>query len=519
MLRFIALASVGACLALALLAGPAHAGSMTLYSCHTPGGRTVPTHGWTLMGVPDQGAGADRCATGTTGTLFVSAASGLVYQRWWRMTAPEDTTFASFAIGVCGRSVAESFTAIYRDNQPLRSGLDGATMGCVGPAPWCCGDDNVVRGGPGVREIWAMVQCRSVCPVAPTLDVSTFRADVSDPAPPSGTNLRGALATDATLSGPAQLVFDAADKGVGVFRAVAEARIGGVGEWREVATAPVETGGTCTPLGETGYLYEFTAPRPCPLRVADATLTVALPPGRHDLQVRLEDAAGNSTMLLQRVYTVLEPVVAAVPPRGRLTLTGPRARRLRSAGPYRLSGRLLDESGKPIANAVVGVQTRAFLPKARTPVGSWVAAPSTTTNASGRFSARIPAGASRSVLLTYNGTSLQADLTVPAQVSLRAKRTRLRNGDAVVFTGRVAGPIPRGGVVMSLEARENGRWTTVPTTRRWVRTSRTGEFRLSYRFRRTFRPATFRFRAVAGGDSAFRYATGASRTIAVRVRP
>jgi hypothetical protein len=520
-LRFTALASVGACLALALMAGTAHAGTMTLYSCHTPSGRIVPTHGWQLLGAPEQGSGDDRCAN--DGTLFVTVREGLYWQRWWSIVAAPDTTFASFAIGVCGRTGADTSVAIYRKDvtgytEPIRSAINGGTMGCIGGSPWCCGDDNVVRGGPGVAEIWALARCGNSCPgTKPTLEVSTFRADVTDSAPPAASNLRGALASSTTQRGREELVFDATDVGVGVFRAVAEARIGG--DWREIVSAPVESGGACTPVRETGYLYEFSAPRPCPLSVSGATLALepgALPAGSHDLRVRLEDAAGNGTLLFERVYTVLPQ---AVPVPGRLSLSGPSNRRLRSAGPYRLSGLLVNEAGQPIANGVVAIETRDFLPRPRTPVGGWVAAGSTTTNASGRFQARVPGGASRSVRLTYNGRSIQADLTVAAQVSLRAKRTRVRNGESVVFTGRVKGPLPQGGVLMGLEARDGKRWTSVPTTRRLVRTSRTGAFRLSYRFRRTFRPTTFRFRAVAAGDSGFRYGTGASRTIAVHVRP
>ena len=57
------------------------------------------------------------------------------------------------------------------------------------------------------------------------------------------------------------------------------------------------------------------------------------------------------------------------------------------------------------------------------------------------------------------------------------------------------------------------------TTRRLVRTSDSGTFKLAYRFLKTFRPATYRFRVVADEDSAFLYARGASRSINVHVRP
>ena len=105
----------------------------------------------------------------------------------------------------------------------------------------------------------------------------------------------------------------------------------------------------------------------------------------------------------------------------------------------------------------------------------------------------------------------QTDVIVPAQVTVRAKRTRIRNGRSAVLSGRVAGPIPHGGVLVAMEVREPNRSVPVATTRRWVRTRTSGTFTLSYRFLRTFRPTTYRFRVVADEDSAFQYGRGASR--------
>jgi hypothetical protein len=89
----------------------------------------------------------------------------------------------------------------------------------------------------------------------------------------------------------------------------------------------------------------------------------------------------------------------------------------------------------------------------------------------------------------------------------------------VVFDGGVAGPIPGGGLLVSLEAREPDRWVPAATTQRRVRTSASGRFTLRYHFRRTFSPTNYRFRIVADEDSAFPYARGVSRSITIRVRP
>ena len=113
----------------------------------------------------------------------------------------------------------------------------------------------------------------------------------------------------------------------------------------------------------------------------------------------------------------------------------------------------------------------------------------------------------------------ETNVTAPARVIVRARRTRVRNGRSVTLRGRVSGPIPRGGVRVALEVREPSRWIPVATTRRLVRTSNSGSFTLAYRFRKTFRPATYRFRVVANEDSGFPYSRGASRPIDVHVRP
>jgi hypothetical protein len=131
------------------------------------------------------------------------------------------------------------------------------------------------------------------------------------------------------------------------------------------------------------------------------------------------------------------------------------------------------------------------------------------TNARGEFSIRIPKGPSRTLRVSYVASDVEAvastDIVVAAQITARALHTRVRNGKSVVFRGRVIGPIPAGGLLVSLEAHEPGRWVPVATTRRRVRTSATGTFTLRYRFRRTFRPTNYRFRVVTDEDSAFPY--------------
>jgi hypothetical protein len=567
-MRFITQASLLALLGLLLLSGRSEAGTMKLYSCHTPTGRSVATQGWTPSSSNVHDVYSDRCSVGPGGTLYAAikelgsniAASG------WLFNAAPGTSISHFTMSVCGRGAYSLAYTVFLEgiNSKFRiiaiSAPTAPTIGCAGSSPWCCSAANTISGGAAdVQQVMAGAICAPYCSPIPTVEVSNFQADINDTSEPVASVLGGSLATSNVQTGIESLTFKARDVGVGIFRAVAEARIDGTGDWREIVNAPVRASGPCTPVRETNYLYEFASPAPCPASVETSELVLesgVLPYGTHDLRVRVEDAAGNSTTVLpERIYTVPrppdtavpasaspepsnvprdQPVVIATPPSppavlplAQLTLTGPAVRRLPSAGAFRLGGRLLDSEGNAIPQAIVTIQTRPYFPKSGATAEGWAPLGSAMTDADGQFFAQIPAGASRAILVAYRpGAGDQSPAAVaetnavaPASVTVRAKRTRVRNGQSVILRGRVAGPIPRGGVRVALEVREPSRWIPVATTRRLVRTSSSGAFQLAYRFRKTFRPATYRFRVVANEDSDFAYSRGASRPIDVRVRP
>jgi hypothetical protein len=536
------------------LSDAAHAGTMTLYSCHTPSGRSVGTYGWEAS----QGPRFDTCANGQDGALRVEWTGDPANSNaTWTLKVAPDTTLNTFTAQICARSEGGYSGVTFQEHsetgfiRTVRS-TAGPQIGCVGAKPYCCDPENLAAGGGDrVRLLRLLVYCGSPCTAGMRGEITGFRAGINDYEPPTVSAVHGSLVTSTVQATEETLEFDASDKGVGVFRAVAEARINHAGEWREIVTAPVVSGGKCTALRETDYLYEFAAPQPCPTTVTAGRLRLdpgALPPGTHTLRVRLEDAAGNSTPLAgPRTYSVPEPPAIVAPPvsseviptalpapaplavtgvkipLAQLSLRGPRLRALPAARSFRIAGQLLDLRGHPLPGAAIFVQSRVFLPKLQAGGGSWTGLGSTMTDKAGVFRMRIPAGPSRSIKMTYgygvSAVTAQADFTVPAAIDLRAERTRVRNGSSGVFKGRVAGPIPSGGVFVALEVREGNRWVPVATTRRWVKTSSFGTFTLAYRFLRTFQPATYRFRVVADEDSAFQYRRGTSRAINVHVRP
>jgi hypothetical protein len=105
-------------------------------------------------------------------------------------------------------------------------------------------------------------------------------------------------------------------------------------------------------------------------------------------------------------------------------------------------------------------------------------------------------------------------LAVRAGVTLRVRPRRLLGGQAIRMRGRLrAVPASGLGKVVTLQARERGRWRDFES----ARTGREGRFSARYRFSAQAR-GTFPIRAVARADASYPYATGRSRTVRVRVR-
>jgi len=101
-----------------------------------------------------------------------------------------------------------------------------------------------------------------------------------------------------------------------------------------------------------------------------------------------------------------------------------------------------------------------------------------------------------------------------APVTFKVGPKRVRNKQAVLFAGRLtAGPMPRKGKLVNLQVVVDGRWHTFAT----VRSTKTGKFKYRYRFMRTFRRVTYRFRALSRFEAAYPFVAGHSKTIRVRV--
>jgi hypothetical protein len=177
---------------------------------------------------------------------------------------------------------------------------------------------------------------------------------------------------------------------------------------------------------------------------------------------------------------------------------------------------LTDEAGRPIAAATLQVLTR----EARS--GSeWRLAPGVTTGADGRALVGLTPGPSRRVRFEYrlhaaDARPVVADevrLDVRAGVTLKILPHRVRGGGSIRLRGRLlAAPATRLGMVITLQARERGRWRDFES----ARTRRGGRFATRYRFT-SGAHGSFPIRALARAEASYPYATGHSRAVRIRV--
>ena len=257
--------------------------------------------------------------------------------------------------------------------------------------------------------------------------------------------------------------------------------------------------------------------RPLPTRLEGGRLIATLDRGdasRIGLRVTARDAAGNASTA-EGLPTRITATSARVGKRTKAIRGG----RLRPSARQRVTirGVLKGVEGTPLAGRRITVSASLR----RTGAGRQTLG-TTTTGPGGRFSAKVPPGPSRLVRLEFDGeggglpSSRAVSLRVRASSTIRASTRTVRGRARVRFSGRLrtsGQPVPRGGKLVELQAREKGRWRTFATTR--ARGSRAA-WQSTYRF--GGRPDTYPIRLRIRRESSFPFELGYSRSIAVRVR-
>jgi hypothetical protein len=180
-----------------------------------------------------------------------------------------------------------------------------------------------------------------------------------------------------------------------------------------------------------------------------------------------------------------------------------------------VTGRLTDEQGRAIRNAIVDVVATPELRGAKA-----AAAAPVVTNADGEFAAPVAGqGGTRTITFAYR---YQREGAIVARADLRlVVRARVRfgvrlRGVVATYTGRVlAGAMPKGGKLVIVQGRaKGGAWQTFASRR----AAKNGTFKGRYRLkvRRPGKRLQFRVRVLGESGWNYRGATSAAVTRTVR---
>jgi hypothetical protein len=571
-------------------AGASWAGEYHVYSCRTPDGEVAPTDGWSKT---ESGAfvyAEDKCAKG--GALVAALGDGVEHEgsdiATWRFSAPSGESLVGATLwragnadgGVSKSGTYEFWLAGPAENEVLDECVYGGSEPCkTGQGepeePFFLTNRLLVSKTHLSTSLYVNAACFAALgpckkgehdPSGYAAVVYLYAADLTleQASQPTVSDVQGELATAATLTGAADLSFHAQDSGSGVYQAVFSVDGVEVGH-----TVLEEDDGRCHDVGQsTDGLPAFLYLQPCPSTItADLPFeTTTLTDGTHHLVVSVTDAAGNSTVVLDRKITVsndppIAPSAPSIPPQSPSTTvqndlspdlspgptpaanpaptvqpqgtnganataaamlqvhwsTSAKASIVGTFGRARLvGGRLTAPDGVPIADALIKVLDTPAYENAPTHTLT-----SVRTTANGSFHLSVPPSTPSSRLtFAYSSRPEQAvpdvsaalTLTVPASLVLSVAPRSTRIGGTILFSGTLHGsPLPPGGKQLVLEARTlTGPWRQFHV----LSTRARGRFRASYRFRLPG-PITYRFRAVSPAEADFPYGAGSSNVVSV----
>jgi hypothetical protein len=334
---------------LALLAGPARAGTWIQVSCVNPNGSAASSEGWSAAASGPYATG-DSAITECGPGIPLQAAQNVTFGTSPSVGSDETLTYAppagsTLAGGIVdveleaygyGASSAPAFTdAAVLSPQPQSGDIVKfvacATQGCsgntFGPAlvSLPTGQGGTLSVGVGCGSL---VQSSNPCNQTNNSSVydraRVYAAQVwlTTNAQPQASGFQGsALQRHAT--GTAGLVFGASDpvgsganapSGPGIYAVTV--RIDGRTKY---AATPNTNGGACVPVGGGGgQPLMFDDQQPCPpAETVDAPVpTRGLPDGRHHLTVAVTDAAGDTATVFDGYISTYNPQLTPLP-RGR----------------------------------------------------------------------------------------------------------------------------------------------------------------------------------------------------------
>lgn len=355
MRRIVKATCVAGLLGLALAPG-AVAGKYHVYACRTPSGASAPADGWTGS-VAGGGAHDDYAKNTCTegGALVAALGDQTIHiagldQAMWTFSVPAGETMAGASLWRAGD--ADGGAAINATYAFWLAGPKETSVfdECVYVAS--CTSGKGLSGRPLAAEnrvvvpvanlgssLYVRASCEGLaeykCPegkgdangYAAVVDVYAADILLEQGGGPVAKEVSGPLATEKTVQGKSDLVFNATDPGAGIWEAVFSVD-GKVVQ----SSVPNEYGGHCKNVGETtdgtaAFLYL----EPCPqTEGADVGFdTTAVSNGAHHLVVSVMDAAGNSAPVLDREVDVENRAPAAPASPGRTLKRGVTRRRAR----------------------------------------------------------------------------------------------------------------------------------------------------------------------------------------------
>lgn len=550
--------AVGASLAVGLLGGVARAGEYHVYSCRMPDGESAPVDGWSGSKTGTYSYAEDTCDQPSGGLL---AALGDEPTRTantdlatWGFAAPARATIAGATLWRAGdaaggggiNAVYEVWFAAPNNSTDLADAFGWCVSGRECPFgtgdpanPLSSNNRLVVPISNLGTQIFLNAACVGEsafkCP-AGTGDANgyaaalyVYAADITleQSEGPHASGVGGELTSAPALRGAIPVSFDATDPGSGVWQAVF-----GVDGRVVQRTVVNDNGGRCRDVGQTSDgLPAFLYVQPCAQSVsADVAFdSTKAGNGAHRLTVSVIDAAGNAAPVLDRAVTIDNPPPPGAPnganasAQARLAVrwagTAKASARGRFSRARTLSGRLTTVGGRPISGATIDLRATPAYAGAKP-----LAMASPRTDADGRFSVSVPAGASsRTLRFAYRAHLDDAHpaatgalrLVTRAGIALRVSPHTTSAGSSIHFLGRLrGGPIPRGGKQLVLEARSPGSaWIQFKV----VHTDARGRYRASYRFKFPG-PADYRFRVRSEAESDYPFAAGSSNVVGVHER-
>ncbi len=543
----IAALAVFAATAIALAtATSAHAGEWAQLGCSDAAG-PLAAEGWSstfIGGISSDSGTLDDCVKPggalenlDTATPFEAQLSGT--GSVWSYLPPPGSTIAG---GTLTYTMQAPHGTVYASRNLLPA---NAYLTCQESTCGYTGAHDTLSIPAGSESIALLAFCTAStgnsCPSTDGLiaEVSIYGSDVdlTNNAAPIASGLSGTLLSE-TVSGTAHLAFQALDLGgPGVYQVTA--KLDGKSFY---SATPQSNGGKCTALGyDQAGAREFEYSQPCPQEAAVSMelATATIPNGAHQLTVEVEDAAGNTTAVVNRTITIgnpepstTEPAAPAAPaPLERGPCNGTpcdeTAKLIAAAGEpttttralghstIMLTGRLTSPTGAPIKDAQVKLLQQIAGSATTTQIAG------TMTSASGSWSLEAPAGASRLLQVAFYSHTLD---TIPASildfhenvrgaVSMHGPR-RARPGRPVVFTGALAGGyVPAGGESVQIEIFYGGRWRTIEV----LPTDSKGRWAYKYVFSLGVN-ASYLFRAATVPNVGYPFLSTHSRPVRVTVQ-